>query len=72
MAGKEALLLLGEVEALRGELETLREEIVSHFGEFEVSGAKGGLGEAAEAAGRWTFLDRWDAELRERWINLGM
>ena len=71
MAGKEALPLLGEIEDLRGELEVIRGEIVARFREFEEGGADG-FAEAIAAAGRWTFLDRWDGELRERWISLGM
>jgi hypothetical protein len=72
LAGKEALPLLGEIEGLRGELGELRAGIVRRFPEFENRGGDGCLAEAAEAAGQWAFLDRWDGQLKERWIQLGM
>lgn len=72
MAERDALSLLGEVEALRKELEQEKARLRGRFCDFE-SGVPGpGLAAAELAAGRWTFLDRWDAQLNERWIQLGM
>ena len=70
LAEREALAIGGELEGAGRALEAKRRELVDRFARFDRLGAAQCGGEAAETAHALRFLEKWQGQLRERFVRL--
>ena len=70
LAEREALALGGELERVGEVLEARRGEFLSHFERFDRVGGAACSEEAAEVARALRFLEKWQGQLRERFVRL--
>jgi len=72
LAEREGIGLLGEVEQLRAQIGDEGRRLEGRFPEFDAQEREGNLSEVVAVAGTLLFLDRWEGQLRERWVRLGL
>lgn len=70
LAERDALLAVEELEEGGAAIAALRSEYESRFSRFEREGAASCREEAAEAARALRFLEKWQGQLRERFVRL--
>ncbi len=67
---KEAVAAQLAVQGLLQEVQPLKTALTGRFAEFEAAADRGDYGEARRALGQLKFLDRWEAQCRERLLAL--
>jgi curved DNA-binding protein CbpA len=72
LAEREGIGLLGEVEQLLAQIGDERRRLEGRFPEFDAQGREESLPEVVAVAGTLLFLARWEGQLRERWVRLGL
>jgi hypothetical protein len=72
LAEREGIGLLMEVEELLARVGEERRRLEGRFSEFDARGRAESLPEVISVAGTLIFLDRWEGQLRERWVRLGL
>ncbi len=71
LAEREGMGALAELEGARERIRELMEGLTERFTRFDAEGVGSCAEEAAATARSLLFLERWEAELRVAWSNLG-
>ena len=72
LAQREGIALLAEIEDMLQRISGERARLEGRFEEFDRRDPAECLPEVAEAAAVLVFLEKWEGQLRERWVSLGL